>query len=535
MRNAILERLKSQSFDVLVIGGGGTGCGIAVDAAARGLKTALVERYDFAEGTSSRSTKLVHGGVRYLEAAIKHLNRAQYHLVREALHERGIFLRNAPHLSNRLALVTPLYAWLEVPYVFAGLKIYDVLSGSMNIGHSRLIGRDEALRRFPHLAPDGLKAAVIYYDGQFDDSRMAVALALTARQQGATVLNHVEVTALDKADGAICGARARDRISGEEFCIRARAVINATGAFVDRLRHMDDAAAPPLVTASSGIHIVLPGHFVPEDTGLLIPKTADGRVLFILPWQGHAIVGTTETPTEIVDHPRATEQEIEYLLHHVNEYFDLQVTKSDIAAVWSGLRPLVQPAASTNTAELVREHKLEVSAAGLLSVAGGKWTSYRRMAEEAVDLAVETFGLDPARGCVTDALRLVGGERFDPADEEALRRDYDLPVDVARRLHLAYGDRARSVAEIARAGLMARLHPDHPYVEAEVVHAARDELAEHASDVVVRRLPLALLDTAAAKAALPRIVELMARERGWDAARRDNEMSEATRRLNDAI
>lgn len=535
MRKPILERLRSDQFDLLVIGGGATGCGIAVDAASRGLKTALVERYDFAEGTSSRSTKLVHGGVRYLEAAIKNLDRAQYNLVREALHERGVFLRNAPHLSNRLAMVTPLYAWTEVPYVFAGLKIYDLLSGAMNIGRSVLIGRSEALRRFPHLKRDGLKAAVIYYDGQFDDSRMAISLALTAQAQGAAVINHVEVTALTKAEGRICGARARDRLSGEDLDIRARAVINAAGPFVDQLRQMDNAAAAPIVKASSGIHIVLPGRFVPEHTGLLIPKTEDGRVLFVLPWHGHALIGTTEVPAEIVDHPRAEEAQIDYLLHYINRYFDLQVTRGDITAVWSGLRPLIQPEATANTAEVVREHTLEVSPSGLLSVAGGKWTAYRRTAEEAVDLAASTFALQPPRGCVTNDLRLVGGERFDPAAKATLQRDYALPTDVAHRLHLAYGDRAPMVAALARAGFSARLHPDHPYIEAEVVHAVRGEFAAHAADVVVRRLPLALLNNAAAKAAVPRIVELMAHEHGWDQTRCDGEVSQAMQRLSDAI
>jgi glycerol-3-phosphate dehydrogenase len=535
MREESLQTLSSTQFDLLVIGGGGTGGGVAVDAAARGLKVALVERYDFAEGTSSRSTKLVHGGVRYLEAAIKRLDRAQYNLVREALHERGVFLRNAPHLSNRLPLVTPLYSWVEVPYVFAGLKIYDLLSGSMNIGHSTLVGRKEALRRFPLLKREGLKAAVIYYDGQFDDSRMAVTLALSAQTYGAVVANHVEVIDLEKQAGKLCGARVRDRLGGGEFSIRARGVVNAAGPFVDRLRRMDEPSAVPVLKAASGIHIVLSARFLPQETGLLIPKTDDGRVLFILPWHGRAVIGTTDTPAEIVDHPAVKEEEVEYLLRYVNKYFDAGVKRSDVTAAWCGLRPLIRDEGGANTAQLVREHKLEVSSAGLLSVAGGKWTSYRRMAEEAVDLAVGTFGLRPARPCITNDLRLIGGESFNSAAEYELVRDYGLVADIAHRLHLAYGDRARSVAELAGSGLKARLHPDHPYIEAEVVQAARYEFAEHAADTVTRRLPLALLDTAAAKATLPRIVELMADEHGWDRMRCESEMADALQRLNGAI
>ncbi|MDR0380130.1 MAG: FAD-dependent oxidoreductase, partial [Candidatus Accumulibacter sp.] len=466
--------------------------------------------------------------VRYLEMAVKKLDRAQYHLVREALFERGIFLKNAPHLANRVPLVTPLYTWWEVPYVFAGLVLYDMLAGKLGLGRSSLVGRKEALRRFPMLRSEKLKAGVIYYDGQFQDARMAITLVLTAQGHGAVIANHVEAISFQKKADRLCGARVRDGISGEEFDIRARCIVNAAGPFVDRIRQMDMPAAEPVLSAASGIHIVLSSRFVPPDTGLLIPKTEDGRVLFVLPWQGHALIGTTDTPAEIVEHPQAGEGEIDYLLRHVNRYFNLSVQRGDVLSAWSGLRPLVKFDENASTAQLVREHLLMVSPSGLITMAGGKWTSYRKMAEEAVDQAISSAGLNPSGPCRTLDLRLHGAEKYSSEILfHALTRDCGLDADIAEHLQHAFGDNAMSVACLAREGLGARLHPEHPYIEAEVIYAARHELAERAADVLTRRIPLAILDNAAAQAALPRVVELMAGEHAWDdgRCRRETELS----------
>jgi glycerol-3-phosphate dehydrogenase len=297
---------------------------------------------------------------------------------------------------------------------------------------------------------------------------------------------------------------------------------------------MDDPAAEPVLEAASGIHIVLPGRFVPPDTGLLIPKTEDGRVLFVLPWQGHALIGTTDTPAGIVEHPRAQESEIEYVLRHINRYFDLSVGRGDVLAAWSGLRPLVRFDESANTAQQVREHLLMLSPSGLITMAGGKWTSYRRMAEEAVDQAISSAGLHASGPCRTLDLKLVGAEHFSPDIFLVLTKDYGLDEGVARHLQNAFGDQAPSVARLAGNGFAARLHPDHPYIEAEVVYAARHELAERASDILARRTSRALLDNAAAQAALPRVVELMAGELGWDGERRRQETELAAERLRDS-
>lgn len=535
-RRETLESLRRPiPFDLLVVGGGATGCGIALDAASRGLNVALVEKNDFAEGTSGRSTKLVHGGVRYLQLAVKRLDRVQYNLVRNALHERGVLLRLAPHLCHRLPLVTPLYGWLEVPYVLAGLKLYDLLAGRMGIGRSRFLGRREALGRFPMLKAQGLKAAVLYYDGQFNDARMAVCLALTAREQGAVVANHVGVTELIKEGGTISGAVVRDALRGETWPVHARAVVNATGPFTDGIRRLDSPGAKPMLEVSSGIHVVLDKRFAPPETGLLIPETEDGRVLFVLPWEGHALVGTTDEPAEVGEHPRPTGAEIAYLLRHVARYFDLELCEADIKAAWSGLRPLVSDPEAADTARLARDHVLEESPSGLLTIAGGKWTTYRRMALDVVNHAVRRFRLDTTGGCCTESLHILGGAGYDASGAERLTRERGVAPAVARHLNNNYGDQVQRVLAVADEGFNALLSEGHPYLEAEVVYGVRHELARRPLDVLARRIPLALVDTAAACAALPRVAELMAGELGWDEATRRAELALAEQRLTHAL
>lgn len=536
-RQENLARLKDGGlYDLLIIGGGATGCGVALDAASRGLNVALVEKNDFSEGTSSRSTKLVHGGVRYLEMAVKKLDRVQYNLVKDGLRERGLLLKNARHLSNRLSLVTPLYNWLDVPYVFAGLKFYDILSGKQNIGHSRLLSRKEALRRFPGLKSEGLKAGVLYYDGQFHDARMALSLALTAEQHGAVICNHVAVSGLLKEQGRTAGAELTDSLNGESWTLKARGVINATGPFVDQIRWMDDPAAPQMLTASTGIHIILDKRFAPPETGLMIPETDDGRVLFVLPWEDHALVGTTDEPAEICEHPKPLDTEIDYLLRHVTRYFNLSVTKQDIKAVWSGLRPLVSDPKAADTAHLARDHVIEDSSSGLLTIAGGKWTTYRKMALDTIDHAIRRFQLKPPQAeCRTESLPILGSADYREDGAAQLQEEFGFAGDIAAYLNRTYGDQAAGVAALSREYGSERLSASHPVLEVEVIFAARRELAERAIDVLARRMPLALLDTAAARQALPRVVELMAAELGWDEQRCTEERRLAEQRLSEAL
>jgi glycerol-3-phosphate dehydrogenase len=452
--------------------------------------------------------------------------------VTDALKERGILLRLAPHLCNRLPLVTPLYKWMEVPYILAGLKLYDLLSGSASIGHSRLLSRSSAMQRFPMLHAEGLKAGVLYYDGQFNDARMALGIALTAAQQGAVIANHVRVTDLIKEEGKLTGVKVDDSVSGESWEVRARTVINATGPFTDNIRLMDDPASRPMLKASSGIHIVLDKRFAPPDTGLLIPKTEDGRVLFVLPWEGHALVGTTDEPAEVVEHPRPSREDISYLLRHIGRYFDLTVTESDIKAAWSGLRPLIFDPKASDTAKLTRDHLIDQSPSGLITIAGGKWTTYRKMALDVVNLAVRRFELKTRKKCWTDRIYLMGGADYDPRGDAGLVEKYGLDTQVAWHLNRAYGDRAGEVARIAASGYGALLAKDHPYLEAEVLYAVRHECAEHAMDVLVHRTALALLDTTAAMEASGRVIDLMAGEMGWDPERVRRERQMVTNRLS---
>ncbi|VFU08584.1 FAD-dependent oxidoreductase [Methylocella tundrae] len=536
-RSSALAALRSGgTFDVLVVGGGATGCGVALDAASRGLRTALVERGDFAEGASGRSTKLVHGGVRYLELAIRRLDRTQYNLVRDGLRERAIFLKNAPHLAHRLALVSPLYRWRDAPYIFAGLRIYDRLAGKLSFGRSRLLSRSETLRRFPMLKAEGLKAGILYYDGQFDDARMALTLALTASEQGAAVANRVEVVGFTHKESQLTGAEVEDRETGERWEIEARAVINAAGPFADSLRLMADAGAAAIMRPSSGVHIVLDKRFAPTGAGLLIPRTDDGRVLFILPFEGHALIGATDEPAAIEDHPPPTTEAIAYLLRHIGRYLNVEVSEKDILSAWCGLRPLVSNPKIADTARLARDHIVEVSGSGLVTICGGKWTTYRKMAADALDHAIARFDLRPKNPCRTAGLALAGAENFDAERGiEALRSAFTLDYDVAAHLHHAYGDRAPRVLQEAGSAGAPRLHPAFPYLEAEVLYAARFEAALSAMDVLARRLPLALLDREAARRSAPRVIALLATERGWDQRRRDFEAAETERRLTQAI
>jgi glycerol-3-phosphate dehydrogenase len=525
-REANVEALKKSTFDILVIGGGATGTGVALDAATRGLKVALVERDDFSSGTSSRSTKLIHGGVRYLEQAVKKFDRTQFNLVRDALHERATLIKIAPHLAKPLPLVTPLYNWLEVPYYMTGLKMYDWLAGKTNLHPSRFVDTAEALGRFPMLKKEGLRGGVVYYDGQFDDARMNVAIALTAAEQGASVANHVEVTGLLKTNGKVSGAALRDTLTGDTWETSAKVIVNAAGPFSDAVRHMDDPNAPKMLSASSGAHIVLDKRFSPPETGLLIPQTEDGRVLFLLPWLGHTLVGTTDNPAEIEPHPKATEEDIAYILRHVEKYFSIPVSRADVKAAWSGLRPLVSNINASDTAKLSRDHVINISDAGLLTITGGKWTTYRKMSLDAVNEAVRLGDLSAGES-KTQTLKLLGGRNFSSSGAGQLEETYGVDHEVSSYLNRAYGDQAEHVAKLAHDGYGARLAEGHAYLEAEVIYAAQAEAARSSTDILARRTRLAFLDNNGAKKAIPRVSVLLAKQLGWSSEHAAKDVEEA--------
>ncbi|CAO1633093.1 unnamed protein product [Sympodiomycopsis kandeliae] len=533
------KKLESKDgFDLLIIGGGATGTGVAVDAATRGLSVALVERDDFGAGTSSKSTKLIHGGVRYLQKAVFELDYGQYQMVREALHERKTFLHIAPYLSEHLPIMLPVYRWWQVPYYWAGTKMYDALAGSENMESSYVLSRGKAMEAFPMLKNDGLAGAVVYYDGQHNDTRMNIALALTAVHHGAVLANHTEVIALHKKEVAgkeekqICGARMKDLLTGDEWDVKCKGVINATGPFSDSIRKLDFPTAQEIVAPSSGVHITLPGYYSPRGMGLIDPQTSDGRVIFFLPWQGNTIAGTTDTAAPVEAHPKPKEEEIQWILDEVRNYLspDIKVRRADVLSAWSGLRPLVRDPAAKDTQSLVRNHMINISESGLLTIAGGKWTTYREMAEQTVDKAIEEFKLEPQRGCVTKQTRLLGSHGWSKTMYVKLLQRFGLDTDVAKHLAATYGDRAWSVCSIAEPTGQrwpvhgVRLDPLYPYIEAEVRYACRSEYAATVQDFIARRSRLSFLNVEATVSTLPRIIDIMAEELGWSSSRQESEM-----------
>ncbi|MDX1546184.1 MAG: glycerol-3-phosphate dehydrogenase/oxidase [Rhodothermales bacterium] len=513
-RDTLIERLhETTPWDVLIIGGGATGLGAAIEAAARGYRTLLLEQHDFAKGTSSRSTKLVHGGVRYLK-------QGNIALVLEALRERGRLLQNAPHLVRDLPFVVPSYDWWEGPFYGIGLKVYDLLAGRAGFGASQQLSREETLQRLPTLEPEGLRGGTLYYDGQFDDARLAINMAQTALDLGATVLNYVRVDAITHASDVIDGVVAHDVEGGGEYTLKARVVINATGIFTDAVRRMDDPEALPMVRLSQGVHLVLDAAFLPGDTAIMVPRTDDGRVLFAIPWHGRALIGTTDTPVEAATlEPRPLAEELDFLLTHAARYLTHDPAPDDVLSTFAGLRPLVSPSPGTDTAQISRDHTLHIAPSGLVTITGGKWTTYRKMAEDTIDQASIVGGLDE-RASVTRDLHLHGWAE----NEEGAAPD---PLAI-------YGADAPAVrATLAEEpGWGAPLHDRLPYRRGEVIWAARSEMARTVEDVLARRTRALLLDARAAAEAAPDVAALLAGVLGRGAAWQESQ-TRAFRRLAD--
>ncbi|KAF5133691.1 Glycerol-3-phosphate dehydrogenase, mitochondrial [Metarhizium anisopliae] len=554
---------SGNEYDMLIIGGGATGAGVALDAATRGMRVALVERDDFSSGTSSKSTKLVHGGVRYLEKAVWNLDYNQYQLVREALKERKYFLQTAPHLSMWLPIMLPLDKWWKAPYYWAGTKFYDFLAGSEGIESSYFLTRSKALEAFPMLKQTNLVGALVYYDGAHNDSRMNVSIAITAALYGATVANHAQVTGLIKDDhGRLCGAEVKDLIAAQdggpvqEFTVRAKCIVNCTGPFTDSIRKMDDQGCKEIVSPSSGVHVILPGYYSPGKMGLLDPSTSDGRVIFFLPWQGNTIAGTTDSPAPISSTPLPDEESIKWILGEISQYLspEINVRRGDVLAAWSGIRPLVKDPKAKNTESLVRNHLVDISPSGLLTCAGGKWTTYRQMAEDCVDAAIKEFQLSPSPvinaprvsgteviddgaildgSCQTHKVRLIGAHGFSKTLFIPIIQHFGVETEVAKHLTESYGDRAWIVAGLcgltgqrfpARGERLSRLYP---FVDGEVRYAVRHEFAQTAVDVLARRTRLAFLNAQAALEALPGVIDIMTEELGWDCQRQDLEWKDS--------
>ncbi|HRH59070.1 MAG TPA: glycerol-3-phosphate dehydrogenase/oxidase [Chitinophagaceae bacterium] len=467
-RNESIQKIgEPKEWDIIIIGGGATGLGAAVDAATRGYKTLLLEAHDFGKGTSSRSTKLVHGGVRYLaQGNIK--------LVMEALHERGRLLRNAPHVAAACRFIVPTYSWRGKWYYWMGLKMYDILSGTLSLGKTKMLSKKKTLEALPGLSSRKLTGGIVYYDGQFDDARLAVDLACTASQHGAVLANYFRVKNLLKEKNKVCGIVAEDVLTKKNYELKGKAVINATGVFADDLMQMDETQHEKIIWPSQGIHIVVEKKFFPGSNALMIPKTDDGRVLFAVPWHNKVVLGTTDTPLLTIDEePKPLEEEIEFVLHHANRYLNTSITKDNVSSTFAGLRPLVKQKGKGTTSLLSRDHTIIVSKSGLVSITGGKWTTYRRMAEDVVNNAAFVAKL-PKKECVTKNLAIANNESAFEKDE----KDF--------------------------------LHSSFHYTVKDIERFITTEMAETVEDILARRTRLLFLDAEAAIAAAPAVATTMA-------------------------
>ncbi len=492
-REDMITRIENSGYewDLIIIGGGATGIGSAIDATSRGYQTLLLEQADFGQGTSSRSTKLIHGGVRYLQ-------QGNISFVLEALKERGLLRQNAPHLVHNLPFIVPHYDWWEGPFYGIGLKLYDMLAGKHGFGQSKMLSREETIHHIPTIETNGLRGGVIYYDGQFDDARLIINMAETATEQGGTLLNYIKVISLVKSANMINGVIAKDMETGKEIHLKAKVIINATGAFTDSIRWMDDPKAEALISPSQGIHIVLDKSFLPGDSAIMVPHTDDGRVLFAIPWHNRVIVGTTDTQVkEIPLEPQPLPAEIDFLLLHTARYLTKDPKPNDVQSVFAGIRPLIGGTGQENTASLSRDHTLHISRSGLVTITGGKWTTYRKMAEDTIDQAEVLAHLD-IKPCVTKTLQIHG-----------FHQNADKFGDLA-----VYGSDAPAIQDLIheKKSYNERLHPDLPICAGEVIWAVRNEMARTVEDFLSRRTRTLLLDARASMEMAPKVAELMAKE-----------------------
>ncbi|MBX3007024.1 MAG: glycerol-3-phosphate dehydrogenase/oxidase [Melioribacteraceae bacterium] len=494
-RESLIERIENEKgyWDIVVIGGGATGLGAAVEASSRGYKTLLLEQHDFSKGTSSRSTKLVHGGVRYLQ-------QGNVSLVLEALHERGLLKQNAPHLVFNQSFVVPNYDWWDGPFYGIGMKLYDLLAGKLGLGPSKILSREETIEQIPNVEPEGLKGGVIYYDGQFDDSRLAINLAQTVLDHNGTVINYMEVTGLIKNNNKVSGVIVIDKETGREYTINSRVVINATGVFTDSVIKMDNPHAKKIIAVSQGVHIILDKEFLPGDSAIMVPQTDDGRVLFAVPWHNKVVVGTTDTEIEEASlEPRALEEEIDFILTHAKRYMKKDPTRSDVKSVFAGLRPLVRPAESKSTASISRDHYLTVSNSGLVTITGGKWTTYRKMGEDTINEAAKVAGLEE-KPSITQSLRIHGWLKN---------------IDNSDPLYF-YGSDTIAIKKLVENDkyLGEQICKQLPYIGAEVVWHIRNEMARSIEDVLARRTRSLFLDAKASIEMAPAVAKILASELG---------------------
>jgi glycerol-3-phosphate dehydrogenase len=504
-RKLNLEELdKVDEWDVIIIGGGASGLGVAIDSANRGYKTLLLEKNDFAKGTSSRSTKLVHGGVRYLQ-------NGDISLVIEALKERGIMRINAPHLVRDLSFVIPSYEWWTSPFYGIGLKVYDMMAGKLGLGPSTILNREETLALIPNVSQEGLNGGVIYNDGQFDDARMAISMALTASQEGACLINYINVNGINKENELITGVRIEDQISRKKKNIKSKVVINATGVFSDEIIALDQPNAKPMIRPSQGVHLVIEKSFLNGDHAIMVPQTSDGRVLFAVPWNDYVVLGTTDTPiNETLEEPIALDSEIEFILKNAGAYMTKKPTRKDVKSVFAGLRPLAASEKNKeSTKEISRHHKIIVSTSGLISVLGGKWTTYRKIAEDTVNTLQAVGGL-PERQCNTKTLPIFGYETHS---------DWNDPMHY-------YGTESKKIIAINAKKALVSLSEKFFITENQIIWAIQEEMAINLEDVLARRTRCLFLDAFETEKIAPKVASIIAKKLGHDNAWIKNELKQ---------
>lgn len=517
-RTTSLASLQNESFDICIIGAGASGAGCALDAVLRGYKVALIDKKDFASETSSRSTKLIHGGVRYLEQAFKKLDFAQLKQVRHGLEERHIVLKNAPHLARPLALMTPVNSWFEGLYFKIGLQIYDTFAAHDTLPKSKWLNKKEVLSKIPTLDHKKLHSGVLYYDGQLDDARYCLALAQSASEGGATVANYVAVKGFRKDNaGKLNAVHATDALTGNAITIRTKLVINCTGPFADHVRLMANPALSERIRPSKGVHLVLPYNTLNSEYAMLIPKTSDGRVVFAIPFEGATMIGTTDTECDdIDDEPTLNGAEKQYLADTLNPYLAKPIAIGEIRAGFGGLRPLLAADPGKSTKSLVRDHEVELDEpSGLVSLLGGKWTTYRLMAKDTIDQADRLLGQE--RLCSTADHILAGGEGYRAEAWQELASKFNLPEDIARHLVRKYGSRAIHIGKLTLEdpSLSQRLSAAYPYIRGEVIYTVRSEMAVTPRDFLARRIRFEITDWNETLNCLTVVADLMAGELGW--------------------
>jgi glycerol-3-phosphate dehydrogenase len=530
-----LKAIEGQSFDVCVIGGGATGAGCALDAQLRGLRTVMFEAGDYAGATSSAATKIIHGGVRYLEEAVKDVDPKEYHVVVRALHERVRMLNNAPHLTRQLTFLVPSFHWLDVAYLDIGLKIYDWLAGSARISPSKFVSREEALKRMPALKQEGLIGGVEYADGQFDDSRYNLALVQSFADAGGHTLNYARVTEFGR-DGAgrLSSASVTDHLSGKQFSINAKVFVNATGPLSDSIRTLATKTVPKRMRLSKGAHILLPLEVFPSPDAMLIPKTDDGRVLFAVPWNGRLLVGTTEQEVAPGEEMFVTRDDVKFMLGQLNKYVERPIQPSQIVAGFAGARPLVSDGENESTKKLARDDVIEVDAAsGLISIMGGKWTTHRAMAEDTINAAQKALGV-PVTESPTRSHVLHGGEGFAADLWEEVVRVHSVSQETAQHLTAKFGAFAWKVLELTKENrdLAQPIVAGYAPIQAEVVYSVREEFAEAIEDVIARRLGIQFYSWREAIQAAPVVGALMAKELNWSNEYTKSAVTEYTRKIN---